>query len=214
MTIEIIIRGNHTTDVLAELTQLSQALTKPVMVHTKEGQESTLFTADYTGQLYVEHVKETAQELGVEEQVLKSGVEENTNPETREPQKEEETSKRKPRKFGAERQIKEVEKMIDAGELDDEILERLNDDNVEKAKAGVAAKTTVIENDEEITVDIVRDLMSSMCRTGTDNDREMMVKVHKRLANFVPDGQNVKISNVPEDKLVELYRSVVALKGD
>jgi hypothetical protein len=195
MTIKLEIMGDHATDVIGEIKLLAEAF----------GVEKPVEPKQVTPKPQVETVTEQEQNTETEEP--------ETSNDTEQEQVEEEKPK-KVRKWGAVKQGKAIDEMVEKGEIIEEHLPYMSDKNIEKAKEKIAAKLEAIDKsgDDEITLDDLRQLGNER---GKDEDGNQvpskMVEIRKIITKHVPDGQDIKMSNVAEDKIAEAYQEIKAL---
>ena len=237
MSIQIIITGDHSTDVLAELKTLSAALTP----------DECPFDVDEGMNRSKELFKKGMEEAERSEIIATGEVGQVLNKEGtgwEDP---------KPTKLSGPQHKIEADKMINAGEIDDDIFPLLSQrqkdrvleamkteedlDALEKGEFEVVSEpelsatnaepnepepelsaTNAEPEDEPTTEDKVIDteslkaLMSTVCRDENGKDiPEKYSATRNILRNAVPEGKDIKISNIPAEKLKEVYYSIAAL---
>lgn len=181
MSIELIIRGNHVTDLIAEIQQLADAVSGPT--------ESVRF----------EH-----QESGI---ARKTGVDEGNDDQTviSEPEETKLTVDEITRKLTAKEKKIAAAEMITNGEVDYRYAQLTKKQQVEVD----AALQPAIELPDEITIDTIRDLMAKA--SNDENgvpDRENMDAIRKILQDYVPKGEQVKISNISDSHYPEIASQI------
>lgn len=231
MSIQIIITGDHSTDVLAELKTFSAALTP----------DECPFDVDEGMNRSKELFKKGMEEAERSEIIATGEVGQVLNKEGtgwEDP---------KPTKLSGPQHKIEADKMIDAGEIDDDIFPLLSQrqkdrvleamkteedlDALEKGEFEVVSEpeqpidqnfndveVTNVEEDEPTTEDKLIDteslkaLMSTVCRDENGKDiPEKYSATRNILRSAVPEGKDIKISNIPAEKLKEVYYSIAAL---
>ena len=112
-----------------------------------------------------------------------------------------------------------VKEMIENAQRDDR-YDRLNNTNqkrVDAALAKIEPEQTELEDAIEavkgqVTLDVIRERMSDLGKDENgDVDRERLNATYDVLKNFIPDGTDIKISNIPEEKMVEFYNKICEL---
>lgn len=143
----------------------------------------------------------------------------------------------KPKKLSAKQQDAKVKEIIEKGEpVDEETLalftkarqKQITDALAEPAEkpAETAAEETQEATEDvnsvedmfgdepaqetvEVTIDMIRDMMQ---KVGTNDeglpDQAKLLKVRSCLEAVVPEGEQATVSNIPEDKYVEVYDAI------
>jgi len=250
MSIQIIITGDHSTDVLAELSTLSKAL-------NTSSQDECPFDVD-EGMSRAKELSKKGMEEAQVQTIVKEVAENFSTPEC--------LDNIKPKKLSGPQHKIEADKMIDAGKIDDDIFpllsQRQKDRVLEALKveedldalengefevvepelsatnaepnASDAQTNDVVAEPETAELNIPKDddplpepettedkvidteslkaLMSTVCRDEKGNDiPEKYSATRNILRNAVPEGKDIKISNIPAEKLKEVYYSIAAL---
>ena len=246
MTVQIIIEGKHSTDVLSELKTLSEALSPSPFVKEEDGMARAkdlvvrgMNGAADSGKAFVESDTVVADEPEEEEVVE---IVEDTPVEPSAPKA------LKPREHK-----KVADKMIADREIDTELYGLLNEKNktrvdaafaeydksepvaevveatpevdlfdslVEVVEAVVEEPVEEVEEEVElpegvdllITPDTIRDLIQKVA-TGADgkDDPAKYAKVREIMRTAIPANIDVKISNIPVDKVEEVYYEIAAV---
>lgn len=211
MSIIITIEGNHPTDVLAELKVLSDAL-------NNQPNQLELPKVKVEREVYQDSPK--SQKIQMSEQNDSKSF--GPNPFIDEPVEE------KTKKLSRGEHKAEADKMIAAGERDDEIYSLLSRAQQKRVDEALAAPDNVEEKQEEvdklfddepveeakptITREDISELIIKKCRDENGKDiPEMYAAVRAELKNVVAKDQEPKISNVPESKYQELYNAINSL---
>ena len=233
MSVQIIIDGKHSTDVLAELKVLSDALNEPKQLELPL--EAPVKTDESSAQAMGESIseaKEQVKETG--EAVIISTSE--------------------PKKLSRGEHKAEADKMIAAGKKDEEIFPLLSRGQQKRVEESLAAPIEVVvdnapkeednsievggeapavasikeEKQEEVdnlfddepeeksvqkvTIEDLRGLIVKKCKDENGKDiPEMYAAVRAEIKNAVPKDKDPKISEVPEEKYEELYNSLNSL---
>lgn len=191
MSLQLIIQGNHTTDLIAEIQNLAKALSGP---------SETVPTVQLDATMPEPPVKT-------------------------EPHPISEPEEPKTKKLSVKEQDALVEQLIE-----DEITNGTEFDKLTKARQkkvvdGIEAKNVLApdadvdsmfddEPDEpqatkEVTADTIRDLMGKLGKDEAgDPIQDNLIAMRDVLSKFVPKGSDVKIGNVPQEKLGDLYASL------
>lgn len=209
MAVQIVITGDHATDAIAELKNLTKALTGPV--RAREPQES-FGENTFDGVAPIENDKSPAEAIS-------------------EAKHEEEIEK--PKKLSAQEQSEAVKEMIEAGEKDErfDLLSKGRKSKIEKAleeaeeipveDTGEQAEDDDLssmfddgEPEEQITPDKVREIMANVGKDEDDEPiKENLIKVREILTANIPEGEEIKVGNIPQDKLVDVYNGLKALEN-
>lgn len=195
MSVQLIIDGNHITDVLAQVQALAQAVEGPTL------------PAPSVPKAEVKEEPKQADKPA--------------------PEKEDDT----PKKLTRKEQEDAVAEMVKAGEKDErfDLLTKGRQREVEDAlvanvENGVDAEnqqeedlSSMFDEDdadapEEITGDHIRQVMAEK---GKDADgdpiQDNLLKIREILTKHVPKGAEVKVGNIPSDKLAAAYAELKAL---
>lgn len=134
-----------------------------------------------------------------------------------------EEEKPKKVKMTAQEQSKAVKEMIETGEKDDR-FDSLTKGRKEKVEAALVVEESTDEPIEtpveevlvepvvKVSQDDIRDLMSKVAmKNGEYQQNSMMVKIHAEIKKLVPEGKDIKVSNIPDEKLGELKTALEAL---
>jgi hypothetical protein len=205
MPVQIVITGEHATDALAELQNLSDALRAELQ------NLSTALNAS------VEHT-------------VSADFPRREAPKPEAPAEDE--TKEKPKvapkveKLSRIEQEKAMKEMIEAGEKDERfgLLTKVRAAKVEKALEAADEVDESSEKDEglsgmfddedddapeEVTSDMVREMMANL---GKDEDgnpiQDNLLKIREILTKFVPKGEEVKVGKIPADKLADVYEAL------
>lgn len=235
MSVQIIIDGDHATDVMGELVALAKGL-----------MPTPIIAGDIPKDV-VEKFKTEPGRIVIEEEPCKEVEEE---------------VKDQPRKLSRGEHRIEADRMISRGEIDDEIFPLLSknqqdrvvkelekqEEKAEKEEQKAekkAAKQAEKENKEknlfdddgpveaveakggeivdddplglfddedkqpEVTLADLRKLISKTCVDEDKNDiPEAYAAVRKLLRSVIPEGKDIKTSNIPEDKIASLYKAI------
>ncbi len=223
MPIEIIIKGNHATDVFAEIRNLADALSpKP---------------AENTASVPAPKAKEAPKkdEPVVEDDDFEFGEEKKAAPKTK-------------AKYSAKDQKEIADNMIAEGEIDDEVFADLNKTQQDRIKKALAApKKTEEKKDEKkaapkdeeldfdsdeeeekeeldfdsededdaeevVNLDTLRDLVEKKSR---DKDGKVIptiyAEIRDEMKKIIPTGQAVKFGSIPQKKVASFYAFVKKL---
>ena len=244
MTVQIIIEGKHSTDVLSELKTLSEALSPspsmPLPVSTLAPfipVSSGMNGAADSGKAFVESdtvVADEPEEEEVVEIVEDTPVE--TAPEALKPREHKKVAdkmiadreidtelygllneKHKTRVDAAFAEYDKSEPVAEVVEATPEV--GLFDSPVEVVEAVVEEPVEEVEEvelpegvDLLITPDTIRDLIQKVA-TGADgkDDPAKYAKVREIMRTAIPASTDVKISNIPVDKVEEVYYEIAAV---
>jgi hypothetical protein len=204
MTIELIIRGNHTTDMLAELQNLAAALGGSNMTDEKSGHNDDRIRAN------MQAVRDLAKTHEVE-----------TDEEPEETVKEEpqETTGKKP-PLTVKKQEEAIKKMLNEGEIITDLYERLSigrqkmvDDGLAEQNNDESVETVEMVFDEAITKDSIRALMSKLSK---DEDgipiQDNLTVMRDILVKYVPKGMEVMVKHVPDSDVSAMYADLVNME--
>jgi hypothetical protein len=192
MPIELKITGNHATDIVAEVQTLAEILgvgTTPAPAPVKAAEAAPTKTAE----------KVSAK---VETAPAPTG-----------------TASEGKKTLSRKEQDEAVAEMIAAGEKDDrfDLLTKGRQNEVEAAlaKAAESEKSDVDDmfDDEPaaevVTREMVSKLMGATCKDANGQTiQDKGVAVRAILVDAIPEGQEIKVANVPEDKLAEVYAAI------
>lgn len=210
MPIHIHIEANHATDIISELQVLTKALTEsramPPMVQNVA--KETKVTVVEKPEIKEEPVVETKTEEKPVPAFLK---------------KEVEAAKPSPAKLKGKQHVAEANKMIEAGKKDEKIYPLLSDaqkERVDKELGNIPAETSdepeagLFDDDEQeapkdITIDSVKELIQVKGRDAQGNDDpEKYAQIRGIMRDAIPADLDVKISNVPADKVAQIYAEI------
>lgn len=215
MSIQLIIEGNHVTDLVSEIQNLATAL---------NGERTVAAAPKKAKDLPLPKNTELADTVDPEKEVGAGEVVE-TKPKV---------APKKPKKLPAKEQREVVEELIELMETDkDPRWEQLSATNQNKVTVGIEAKSKEdtgededaaladmfddddsADADEEITLDTIREFMGSY---GKDEDgkpiQDNLIAIRGVLEKFIPKGQDVKIGNVPEGQIADLYNAMKKLEA-
>jgi DNA-binding Lrp family transcriptional regulator len=219
MSIQLIITGEHTTDLLAEIKTLADALSitpPPKMERARELVQEGVEQAESVARAVIE----TAAENGFASHSIPCDDEE-------EIVKKVTTIKGKQHVIEADRMIEEGKRnhmyaflstrqknRVDAALAVKKNVESLPDDTFvsgEPKEPELAFGDDMILP-EKITLDEIKALIKE--RTKDDNGQDipdMLQSAFKLVASYIPKGDEVKISNVPYARYNELYIGIKAL---
>ena len=233
MPIQLTITGNHATDLLAEITQLAEVIsfgTQP------ESQMDLPFEPDVkTGMARATELDETAAEN------LKRSVEaqEETKQEQSEAEPQDfsevdamglewderihSSNKKKTSKgvWTRRRGIQDSDFNRIVAELkgepvEEEIVTNEAPDNPLPPENSIPA-SNVVETTEEpqtgvvVDLDSIRALMTKKGRPEGKDDPQILASIRKIIIGATPEGIEPKISNIPQEKLVTVYKQLEAL---
>jgi hypothetical protein len=207
MSVQLIIDGNSVTDVIAQVNLLAEAT----------GTGKTVVTAVTKAKdLPLPKNTELADNVDPESEVKPGGIVE-TKP------------KVAPKNLSTKEQKAAVTEMIEAGQKDDR-YDRMNATNQKRVDTALAKAEEVAdepeqtdieeaieqkveaENSVEVTLDTIREKMSQLGKDGDGNDnRDNLIAIRELLVKYIPEGEDVKISNIPEDQMVNFYESISEL---
>lgn len=191
MPIQLIINGEHATDLFAEIQTLANALgitaSRPTVAIPQEAAEVVNSHDETPTPVEIEHLPT--------HEVKKSL--------TRKEQDEAEAA------------------MIAAGVKDDrfDMLTRGRQNNVEAAIAKTVAQVETLDaaddmddlfDNDSAPVTVTRDMVSAlMGKVGKDKDgspiQARLLKIREILVDYTPEGQEIKVKNIPEDKLAIVH---------
>lgn len=203
MPIQLIITGDHTTDVLAEVKALADA------------------TGISAPQVHVRTIGKPVpapQPVGIDEVTKEKIKKEN------EAAAESETEE-KTKKLGRGDHKREADKMIAAGEKDEKIFPLLSKKQQERVTEALEAvveepkeEETIDglfdddddqEEEKEITIDDLRSLIESKCRDEDENDLpEAYAAVRQEMRKVIPEDKKISVSNIPQNKIAKLYAAI------
>ena len=185
MTVQLIITGDHATDLAAELKMLAEALfpsqEPPFEPDHSVGMARAKELA-HLGMIAAANEPEQGAVTGVLEPIL-------------------EKSKRAPRK---KKEIAEDIATVMGGKL-------VNNEIVVEDPLSV---NTPVETTEDKILDhqALKDLINTVGKnTDGTTDSVKYAKIFKVMQTFVGGGQEVKIINIPADKIKEVYYSIAAI---
>lgn len=200
MTIELIVKGDHVTDVLAQIKQLADATGMTTPVNTVHQVKDVPLPS---GQVFADNVDtEAPVEQG---QVIE------TKP-----------ANEAPKKLSRSESMAAVKEMIESGEKDEryELLSRGSQKKIDEAHAQPAPVEDDVSGlfDEEpaapaeVTADTIRELMGKLGKDKDGNQvRDNMLKIRDIFVKYIPEGTEVKVGNIPTDKLAEVYADMQKL---
>lgn len=235
MPIQIIIDGNHATDILSELETLTAALRGKKQEEIKSPSfERAVEIAN--GNVYPECKKYTPGDDPWMANTLQQIKDEETKREVEETQKQESEVDEAPKKLSRGQHRIEADKMIANGEIDEDIYpllskmqqervqdalavenENLTDAEIEAAISQPAEPEDVAglfdDEPEEIvkgvTLDDVRALIVKTCRDKDGKDiPQKYAAAREEMRKVIPEGQDVKLSNIPVSALQILYDAI------
>jgi len=193
MAIQLIITGDHITDVFAEITNFAAAIGDGEVNHVVSMEYETPKTKDVQNTEAPEEKEEPKpKKLTVKEQ--EAAVEEMIEAGEIDDDKFELLTK------GRQKQVDEAlkEGSVNHDAPDDDLTDMFDDD----------------ETPEEVTSDMIREKMGSL---GKDKDgnpvQENLLKIRDILTNYVPKGEDVKVGKIPQNKLSEVYAELNAMKA-
>lgn len=199
MPIQLIITGDHITDVFAEISNFAAAINAKAPVTTPVGA--------------------CHPELKVD-QKLTASVKSSVQP-------------TEPAKLSREEQDAAAEEMIEAGEKDAryDLLTKGRQKAVDDGIAAKAAPSKEEATDDDledmfgegddapeaapvVTADTIRDMMGKL---GKDEDgnaiQDNLVKIRDILTRFVTKGKEIKVGNIPAEKLPAVYAELKKLEA-
>ena len=191
MPIQLIITGEHITDIFAEIQGFASAIAGEAPKGSKVLATSAVHEAVARGEDVVVAPVKTAESSAAK--------------------KEAETDK-----LSRAEQDAAVEEMIEAGAKDAryDLLTKGRQKNVDDGIAQKSKKEDALDDmfggdeeelEEEVTSDTVRELMG---RLGKDEDgnpvQENLVKIRDILTRFVPKGEEIKVGKIPHNKLKDV----------
>lgn len=190
MGIQIIIDGQHSTDILAELKILTEAL------HKKEE---------------VKKIEEEVKEEPKKKEETKPVNVANLINHSRKDRQEEILTKENSRLYGFEHR-RFAEKMIKEGAIDHDIFPKLNKKHQEMVRNAIFKeeedKSEPIFN-EEISIEKIKYYIQSRTTKEENGKRidipEKYAVAKKILQKYIPDNVKFKLHNVPKEKLNEFY---------
>lgn len=220
MSVQLIIDGNHITDVIAQVQTLAHAL--------KVGSENAPGTPLGTVTPSKEAGATTSQDATTNSAPLtlaaSQASQESTATQTAGGKTE--TAKTLSRK----EQDEAVKYMINQGEKDDrfDLLTKGRQTEVETALAKLNAAADDKKDDADLddmfaddtTGDkvVTREEVSAlMAKVGKDEDgspiQSRLLKIRAILVDNIPEGQEIKVKNLPEDKLASVYALIAKVEG-
>ena len=243
MSVQIIIEGKHSTDVLSELKTLSEALSPspsmPLPVSTLAPfipVSSGMNGAADSGKAFVESDTVVADEPEEEEEDVVEDTPVETAPKALKPREHKKVAdkmiadreidtelygllneKHKTRVDAAFAEYDKSEPVAEVVEATPEV--GLFDSPVEVVEAVVEEPVEEVEEvelpegvDLLITPDTIRDLIQKVA-TGADgkDDPAKYAKVREIMRTAIPASTDVKISNIPVDKVEEVYYEIAAV---
>lgn len=188
MGVQLIINGDHMTDVMAELEGLTIAM---------KGSEAT---TPQTSENVTEEVADDLRDGSMKwwkNHVTSEPVEESTD----EVQKE----VKKPKKLHGVQHVNEANKMIMAGEINEEIFPLLSDAQKKRVKLAF------VNGEPDVTVINHESLMNLMKEKGKVDGKDnpqRYAAFKKIIRDAVPDNKDAKVSNIPTEKLKDVYDQV------
>lgn len=208
MPIQLIITGDHITDVFAEITNFASAIGAPsknVAGETKQQTVSTN-TAPST-QAKAQSTSTAAPVTGGKTEAKSDG------------------------KLTREEQDAAVEEMIAAGEKDAR-YEQLTKGRQKAVDDGIATKSAPAAEEKaeddlndmfgdedkpaetEVTADTIRNLMGSLGKDADGNPvQENLLKIRDILTKYVTKGKDIKVGNIPEEKFAEVVAELKKLEA-
>lgn len=204
MPLQLTITGDHATDLISEVQQLAQAF---------EGGEKKTIVTTKAKDLPLPEGKVLADKVDPESDVKSGGIVEI----------QDEKPKVAPKNLTTKEQREAVKEMVDAGEKDDR-YDRLNNTNQKRVDAAIEKAQSVekeepeqtdIEEaiaeteDSEVTIEMVREKMGELGKDKNgDNNRENLIAIRDILVQYIPEGKDIQISNIPSDELANFYESI------
>jgi len=205
MPVQLIITGEHMTDVFAEVSNFAAAIgveapSKNVAGGKTQSTASTPSAA--STQAPAKSASTAAPSAGGKTEV-----------------------KAEDNKLSREDQDAAVEAMIAAGEKD-ERYEQLTKGRQKAVDDGIAAKDTKVDtvddmfgDDEtktepEVTAQTIRDMMGALGKDEKGNPvQDNLLKIRDILTKFVTKGAEIKVGNIPADKLNAVYAELKKLEA-
>jgi hypothetical protein len=192
MSVQLIISGDHATDLIAEINNLHSALNpKPA----KTSAEKPVSEAKTEAEPVEEEKSEPAEKPKVAP---------------------------KKKKLTAKEQDAVVEKAIADGGIEEEDFEALTQKRQKQVTDALEAKPVEETSDdsdddfdgmfddepdtgEEVTRDTIREIMAEKGKDDDGNQiQDNLISMQEIFKKFVPEGEKVKVGNVPDEKLPEL----------
>lgn len=216
MAVQLIIDGQHITDVLAQVHALANATSSdPVPSQGKVFATSAVHEAVSRGETVVVAP-------------VKSVPAKSTS--TAAPSAGGKTEAKADDKLTREEQDAAVASMIDNGEKDDR-YEQLTKGRQKAVDDGIAAKAApaadkaeddlndMFGDDEaekapEVTAQTIRDMMGALGKDAAGNPvQDNLLKIRDILTKFVTKGAEIKVGNIPADKLTAVYAELKKLEA-
>jgi len=193
MPIQLVITGEHITDVFAEIQNFAAAIGNGEVVHTV--------------QIGTAAAKPAAAPKAAPKAAPASDG-----------------------KLTREEQDAAVEEMIEKGEKDDR-FEQLTKGRQKTVEDGLIKKAassdeetkqddldSMFDDDEpaaaEVTADMVREKMGALGKDAKGNPiQDNLVKIRDILTRYIPKGQEIKVGNIPAEKLAAAFAELEAMEG-
>lgn len=197
MPIQLIITGEHMTDVFAEINNFAAAINAKAPVTTPVG---ACHPEPKVDQKLTASVKSSVQST-------------------------------EPAKLSREEQDVAVEEMIEVGAKDAryDLLTKGRQRTVDDGIAAKAVPVAKVEDDQfdlfeegddtpeietVVTADTIRDMMGKLGKDEEGNAiQDNLVKIRDILTKFVTKGKEIKVGNIPADKLPAVYAELQKLEG-
>jgi hypothetical protein len=185
MPVQLIITGDHTTDVLAEIQNLSDAMNGPVEHRVSVELPSAGETTEEPG-------PETAPEVKVEKL----------------------NRKEQDAAVAAMIEAGEIDQekydLLTKGRQN-----TVNDGIKENTSSEASLDDMFDDDDPTVTADTIRDLMGKVGKDAEGNPiQNNLLKIREILTTYVPKGEEVKVGKIPQDKFVEVYGKLKAMEAE
>ena len=196
MGIQLIISGEHSTDLLAELQTISTALTG--------GNDRAKELASNE----IDNIEEKSSDVEVADTP------------------DEPANLPKPTKLTGIEHKREADKMIASGEVDLDIFNLLSKNQRERVTKALSDDRSIVDDvvvdtveedtvdnvEESIPVTTVDDIKTLINKVGRDengnDDPSKYAHIRNILRDAIPEGQEIRVSSIPQYKLRDVYESL------
>lgn len=192
MTIQLTITGNHTTDLLAEIQQLSQALTlqhQSIIINdvdasnTKNNEKDLCTKTDKSNEEIIKWDEIDTTGIKWDERIHSLNKTKKSNGQ-----------------WVRKRGIKDSYFNSIVSELKGEVSD-------------VHKEVNTDQNEEEIEInyDLLREVITKKGRPEGEDNPVILCEIRKIIATVVPKGVDVTINNIPENELHTVYNKIIEL---
>jgi hypothetical protein len=193
MSVQLIIDGNHITDVIAQVQQLATALGGTVEPSKEAGATTSQTTTTTAAPSQEPSTSSTTQTSSGEKPLTRKEQDEAVKYMINQKEKDDRFEKlTKGRQEEVEAALAKAAEPVDEKKADADLDDMFADDATETAK--------VVSRE---------DVSNLMAKIGKDKDgnpiQDKLLKIRAILVENIPEGNDPKVKNIPEDKLATVY---------